>query len=123
MTEVLKSADLGHEGSTPSGPTKFTPYESWAAAMPSSELPVVVGDKRLISIDGFGQMDAEIISVDDDSVEIKIIDPIKLNGSVFRLHWDLGPNTWIGMKLDGEEYKKYMADVETQALATAPDGN
>lgn len=118
MIEVLKPSDLGHEGSTPSGPTN---YQRWAGQMPSSELPAAIGDKRLIAIDGFGQMEAEIVEMNEDNVKLKITSEYH-TGNVFELDWDDGPNTFIAMKIDGEEYKKYIADVEPQAIAV-PDGN
>lgn len=112
-TPTLKAGDESREGSSPSRPTN---YGRWAGAMPSSELPAAVGDRRLIAIDGFGQMEAEIISMNDDYAKLKITSEYH-TGSVFELDWDLGPNTFIAMKTNGEEYKKYMSDIEPQAMA------
>lgn len=106
----LKPTDLGHEGSTPSGPT--TSKQRWESYQVASELPLALGQKRVFFIDGVGELVGTVHSFDGEGVEM-------LEDSATDPWWvPLDPKygmTHLGLLADGEELKKILAEEAANA--------
>lgn len=115
----LKPAAEKREGSSPSGPTS-TPYQQYIEGWSESELPIQVGQQREFAIDGFGPMEGQVVWVSDTSIMLQVSSEYH-TGTSFELDWDkLGPNTWVGWVVGGEEYKKWLAQAEQEAISGKP---
>lgn len=113
----LKPADLGHEGSNPSGPT--TPYHQWCEYQDSdAEKKVEIGQHRFFAIDGIGMMEGTITKLDQNTcwmVEDGETEP-------WEIPWNISGMSGVGIIINGAEHRRVMDDAEKEALlATRTD--
>lgn len=83
-----------------------TPKQVWESCMPPTELPIEIGQKRQMFVDGFGEMEGIITNFDDNVCAF-----VDEDWSLWVIEWNsLSPMTHIGLLVNGEELKRIMEE-------------
>lgn len=116
-TAALKPASATSEGSSPSGPT--TDLQKWQEMQETDEEKnIAVGQKRIIFIDGIGDIEGTITKFDDLGCNFD-----SEAGKDLWMGWDMPGMNAVGCIVNGAYHKKIMAQEEQEAINARPAVN